>query len=74
MIAFAYVKLSLHVVNYLEVCHFPMDCFQIINIFILGLHKYVCKYNLFCFFTNNNDIKTSPLNGILTVRASCTRF
>ena len=60
MAAFEYAKLSLRVLNYLEVCHYPMDCFQIINVFILGLHKYVYKYNLFCFFTNNNDI-TLPL-------------
>ena len=33
------------VLNYLEVCHFPMDCFKITVFSFLGLHKYVHKYN-----------------------------
>ena len=42
-----------------EAYHFPMDCFQVINIFILTLPRYVYCYNLFCFFTDSNDIKYS---------------
>ena len=42
-----------------EAYHFPMDCFQVINVFILTLHRYVYWYNLFCFFTDSNDIKYS---------------
>lgn len=33
MTAFEHVKLSLCVLNYLDVLHFPMDCFKIIVFF-----------------------------------------
>lgn len=36
MVAVVYAKLSLCVLNYLQGSHFPMDCFQIIHVFILA--------------------------------------